>query len=455
MPDLLPNQLAAKTWLSQEKDRDPSGHAFLVMDMGLGKTATAIAHARSHRPDSLLIIVPAGLRIHWSREFDLFWPDHPELELVLSSTQRIGPASVVVVNYDLLIYPTILNQLRTRTWAMLVCDESQMANNTETKRGAAILGRDGLVKRSGQVLCLSGTPAPNHIGELHGWFSALVPHLLKGSRSYPDVTSYYSFLTRYAKFKVGQYGITVLGSRNAGEFRRRFAGLILRQRKSEVMKDLPPLRVGAVTLEADDLSDLQALLEHPDYAGLADALANLRTDAPDAMARLRDALSNTHLATLRRLIAIHKIDPVARLIREELVGGDNKLVVFAHHRQLLEGLHALLYSYGLYPAMVHGGVPPKERQRQVDHFQGHKRCRVFLGQLDAAGVGYTLTAASDVLLAEASWSPSRNLQAINRVSRIGQKNACLARFVSLAGSVDEIVNMVQLRKLDALNSLLL
>jgi SWI/SNF-related matrix-associated actin-dependent regulator 1 of chromatin subfamily A len=80
---------------------------------------------------------------------------------------------------------------------------------------------------------------------------------------------------------------------------------------------------------------------------------------------------------------------------------------------------------------------------------------VFLGQLDAAGVGYTLTAASDVLLAEASWSPSKNLQAINRVSRIGQKNACLARFVSLAGSVDEIVNMVQLRKLDALNSLLL
>ena len=455
MPDLLPNQLAATAWLSQEQDRDHSGHAFLVMDMGLGKTATAIAHARSHKPATLLVVVPAGLRIHWSREFDLFWPDHPDVELVMSSTQRIGPGPIIVVNYDLLVYPTILNQLRTRLWDMLICDESQMANNVEAKRGSAVLGRDGLVKHSGQVLCLSGTPAPNHVGELHGWFSALVPHLLKGSKQYPDVTSYYSFLTRYAKFKVGQYGITVLGSRNAGEFRRRFAGLILRQRKSEVMKDLPPLRIGTVTLEADDLGELQALLEHPDYAALADAMANLRTDAPDAMARLRDALSSTHLATLRRLIAIHKIDPVARLIREELVGGENKLVVFAHHRQLIEGLHSLLYSYGLYPAMVHGGVPPKERQRQVDHFQGHKRCRVFLGQLDAAGVGYTLTAASDVLLAEASWSPSKNLQAINRVSRIGQKNACLARFVSLAGSVDEIVNMVQSRKLDALNSLLL
>jgi len=455
MPDLLPNQLAATAWLSQEQDRDHSGHAFLVMDMGLGKTATAIAHARSHKPATLLVVVPAGLRIHWSREFDLFWPDHPDVELVMSSTQRIGPGPIIVVNYDLLVYPTILNQLRTRLWDMLICDESQMANNVEAKRGSAVLGRDGLVKHSGQVLCLSGTPAPNHVGELHGWFSALVPHLLKGSKQYPDVTSYYSFLTRYAKFKVGQYGITVLGSRNAGEFRRRFAGLILRQRKSEVMKDLPPLRIGTVTLEADDLGELQALLEHPDYAALAEAMANLRTDAPDAMARLRDALSSTHLATLRRLIAIHKIDPVARLIREELVGGENKLVVFAHHRQLIEGLHSLLYSYGLYPAMVHGGVPPKERQRQVDHFQGHKRCRVFLGQLDAAGVGYTLTAASDVLLAEASWSPSKNLQAINRVSRIGQKNACLARFVSLAGSVDEIVNMVQSRKLDALNSLLL
>ena len=453
MPELLPNQLAAVAWLSQE--RDTSGHAFLVMDMGLGKTATAIAHARSHRPQKLLIVVPAGLRIHWGREFDLFWPGHPDVELVLSSTQRIGPASVVVVNYDLLIYPTILNQLRIRQWDMLICDESQMANNTETKRGAALLGRDGLARHSKQVLCLSGTPAPNHIGELHGWFSTLVPHLLKGSKAYPDVTSYYSFLTRYAKFKVGQYGITVLGSRNAGEFRRRFAGVILRQRKSEVMKDLPPLRMGTITIEPDELGELQALMDHPDYAGLKEAMANLRTDAPDAMARLREALSNTHLATLRRLIAIHKIDPVARLIREELVGGENKLVVFAHHRQLLEGLHSLLYSYGLSPCMVHGGVPPKERQRQVDHFQNFKRCRVFLGQLDAAGTGYTLTAASDVLLAESSWSPSKNLQAINRVSRIGQQNACLARFVSLAGSVDEIVNMVQLRKLDALNSLLL
>lgn len=455
MPELLPNQNAALDWLGQKADRSPSGHAFLVMDMGLGKTATAIAYAKQERPDSLLIIVPAGLRIHWAREFDQFWPDHPDLELVLSTSQRIGPAPIIVVNYDLLVYPAILNQLRTRQWRMLICDESQMANNIEAKRGAAILGRHGLIKQSQQVICLSGTPAPNHIGELHDWFTALVPELMRGSREWPDVSTYYAFLTRYTKFKVGQYGVSVLGSRNAGEFRRRFSGLILRQRKSEVMKDLPPLRTGTITIEPDDLPGLRALLEHPDYAGLAAALSNLKADAPDAMARLGQALEHTHLATLRRMLAIHKIDPVARLIREELVGGENKLVVFAHHRELLEGLHALLYSYGLSPCMVHGGVPNAERQRQVDHFQNFKRCRVFLGQLDAAGVGYTLTAASDVLLAEASWSPAKNLQAINRVSRIGQKNACLARFVTMAGSVDEIVNMVQMRKLNALNSLLL
>lgn len=455
MPELLPNQSAALHWLGQEANRDPSGHAFLVMDMGLGKTATAIAFAKANSPESLLIIVPAGLRIHWAREFDTFWPGHPDVELVLSSTQRIERAPIVVVNYDLLVYPTILNQLRSRSWALMVCDESQMANNIEAKRGCAVHGRDGLVKRSKQVICLSGTPAPNHVGELHGWFTALVPHLLKGSRQWPDVSSYYAFLTRYTHFKSGQYGITVLGSRNAAEFRRRFSGLILRQRKAEVMKDLPPLRTGIVTIEPDNMDGLRTLMEHPDYAGLVEVMANLKADAPDAMARLSQALERTHLATLRRLLAVHKIDPVARLIREELVGGDNKLVVFAHHRELLTGLNALLYGYGLYPAMVHGGVAPAERQRQVDHFQGHKRCRVFLGQLDAAGVGYTLTAASDVLLAEASWSPSKNLQAINRVSRIGQKNACLARFLSVAGSVDEIVNMVQMRKLDALNTLLL
>lgn len=455
MPALLANQTAALGWL--EGERIEHGHAILAMEMGLGKTATAISHARKHLTASMLVVVPAGLRINWSREFAQFWPGHPALEIVQSTTQRIGQSPIIVVNYDLLAYPGILNQLRTRQWQLLVCDESQMANNLEAKRGSAVIGPDGLWKRAGQIICLSGTPAPNHVGELHGWFTVLAPQLLRANnaRRWPDVRSYYAFLTRYSHFKITKYGVQVIKSRHAQEFRLRFGPLILRQKKADVLKDLPPLRIGSVVLEPDDLDGMAALAKHPDYAALALALENLNMDAPDAYSRLSHALQSTYLATLRRLIAVHKIVPIAQLVREELVGGDNKLVIFAHHRELLEGLKALLGVYGFYPAMIHGGIPHKERQKQVDHFQNHQRCRVFLGQLDAAGVGYNLTAASDVLLAECSWTPSKNLQAINRVSRIGQQNACLARFVSLAGSVDEIVMQVQARKLAALNSLLL
>ena len=164
-------------------------------------------------------------------------------------------------------------------------------------------------------------------------------------------------------------------------------------------------------------------------------------------------LETVELATLRRLTAIAKLPAVTALVKEELYGGIEKIVLFGHHRELLEGLAVGLAEFQ--PGLIHGGIPRDKRQAEVDRFQTDPNCRVFVGQIDAAGVGITLTAAHHLLMIEASWVPSKNQQAIDRISRIGQREPCLARFVGLANSVDEIVMRVQARKAEALNALLM
>ncbi|MBD9674935.1 DEAD/DEAH box helicase [Pseudomonas sp. PDM21] len=432
---------------------EPLRAAILALDMGLGKTPIAVRYVRDQALGGALVVTPAGLRINWQREFDTFWPAHPPIQVVTGTRDRIGAAPIVIVNYDLLPYPAIFEQLKARRWPALICDESQMANNLDSLRGAAILGRRGLAHSAERVLALSGTPAPNHVGELHAWLRIVAPDLLKAKGRWPDVTHHQDFLKQYLRYRPTRHGIQVLGSNNAQEFRERFSPVILRMKKADVLHGLPPLRFAHVTLESDSLGDVLAYEKHPDFDGLRLVLENLDLDAPNAYDRLKSALERIELATLRRLVAVHKIAPVADLVRQELGAGLEKVVIFGHHRELLDGLAERLQDFKT--VVVHGGVSPTARQRAVDQFQSDPKCRVFVGQLDAAGVGYTLTAASDVLLAESSWVPSKNKQAVDRVYRIGQSRPCLARFVSLAGSVDEIVMRVQARKLDALESLLL
>lgn len=96
--------------------------------------------------------------------------------------------------------------------------------------------------------------------------------------------------------------------------------------------------------------------------------------------------------------------------------------------------------------IVTGETSAAERERAIDRFQNDPSCCVFIGQIQAAGTGITLTASSDVLFAESSWVPADNQQAAMRVHRIGQKNACMVRFATLANSIDERIQAVVARK---------
>ncbi len=158
------------------------------------------------------------------------------------------------------------------------------------------------------------------------------------------------------------------------------------------------------------------------------------------------AIMFEELAQVRRELGLAKLSAVVPWVKEFLEGG-NKLILFAYHSDVVKALAEQLADYN--PAVIWGGVPPAKRQAQVDKFQENDTCRLFIGNIHAAGVGLTLTKAADVAFAEADWVPAMIEQCEDRACRIGQLAArIMVYFLVANGSLDARIAQASLEKED-------
>jgi SNF2 family DNA or RNA helicase len=161
------------------------------------------------------------------------------------------------------------------------------------------------------------------------------------------------------------------------------------------------------------------------------------------------------LATLRRYTAMSKLPAIAEQIEEDLVTSQIlKLVVFAIHKICIRWLAEKLKKFN--PVILSGDTPGHLRQAHIDKFQNDPACRVFLGNIAAAGTGVDglQNVCDEAIFVEQDWVPSSNAQAIMRLCRIGQRNPVRARVYSLYGSVDERVQDVLTDKMRELARIL-
>lgn len=445
MIELFPYQKEGIKWLAQQR------FALLADEMGLGKSAQAVKACDLVKAERVLVICPAVARQNWIREFQKF---SSVSRLLTAITKKSALASVknsqnsVVLSYDLA--HSSLADLNG-PWDCLILDEAHYLKSIDAKRTKAVLGKDGLIHKAKRTWALSGTPTPNHPAELWPLLYTFGVTKLR----------YEQFVDRYCTFYEAQHGRQITGARtgNIPELRQLISNVMLRRRKSEVMQELPPIFYSDVVVEAGLVDiGIEASFAHyifpvdktkelfqelDQQRSLVKSMVDTAGLGKDGMAAL--AAMAQSVSTLRRYVGLQKVQPVVDMITEELeTGAYEKVVLFAVHRDVIEGLRAKLSKFK--PVTIYGGTDPERRTRNIDKFQNNPKCKIFIGNIQAAGTAITLTAAHNVIFVEQDWVPGNNAQAAMRCHRIGQKNTVFVRFVGLADSIDEKVAQVLKRK---------
>lgn len=408
--------------------------AFLADEMGLGKTRQAIEAANRVGAVQVLVICPASVRSAWRREARAYFRGEV----------------FTVESYDKVARDP---ETYSGPWCVLILDEAHYLKSPSARRTQAIYGSRhmrGVAANAVRVWALSGTPAPNDPTELYSHMAALFPDTLRMASDPARRYDRFSFTLRYCRTRDTPYGLKVVGGQRLDDLRDRMAPYLLRRLKREVLPDLPPIRY--VPLVIDSQKAVAAIGEAPEAE-----LALVRDAMKDGDAANLSRLTS-HVSTLRRITARAKAEVALDWLYEWLDSNPGrKIVVFGQHVESLDMLHVRMQDAGgkdaKSVAYIKGGTYGFYREKAIDRFQNDPKCRVFIGQIQAAGTGITLTAASDMLFVEQSWTPAENAQAAMRIHRIGQKDGCLVRYLCLAGSIDEAVQRVLARKAKMLSDL--
>lgn len=411
-PELRPFQVEGVDFLRL------AGRGFLGDEMGLGKSATAIAASEGET----LIVAPsmvlqAGT---WDDELAKF-ADDPERFTTVPYSQ-LAPAR-----------SASLKEAFRRRWDTIIFDEAHYLKGRGTLRTNVGQTLAGWGKR---VYLLSGTPIPNYAHELFTLLQILCPDEagpgLRFGSYWRWAGEYFNISPdRYSQYNVGG----LFGCSSACDERptsdpcdhyRRFAAenlpddVFLRRLRVQVLPELPGLTEVEV---ATPMGPEQAKA----YRSMKkDMVASVDGEMVVAWSQSAKHIQLDRLSTGLSMLGAADIDPadngkLARLA-EDLSGrkrGDAPVLVMAHYRATVQACFEVAKSLGLRAALVHGNVAAADRTRAIRAFQRGK-LDVLVGSLETLSEGVTLIEADTVIFVEKSWKPSRNEQALYRVHRLGQ-----------------------------------
>ena len=426
-------------------------------EMGLGKTIQAIGvvNATPNASD-VLVITKAGLKFNWLRELRR-WLVNPDLRdsVGIADSKAFPSTRVVIINFDIAhVWPKSLS----RMWDVVIVDESHLLKNPATRRAKAICGykpkrsEDAALARSGipskRKIALTGTPIENRLEELWTVLWWLDPV------RFPSKWK----LLKLAGITYGSgqaSGPTDVGMGALQRFLRE--NIMIRRLKREVLTELPP-KIRTVTTfgggELDALARREAEMgrgfaEQQEEAAAAAELAKASgsdDEYREAVKRMRTigTIAFEEMARVRHEMALAKVPAMIETIRERLEE-TQKVLVFAHHKDVLEALHN---AFRMISVLVHGGHEQREREEAVDMFQRDPGCRIFFGSIRATGEGLNLTAATLVMFHEFDWVPSKMMQCEDRAHRIGQRDTVTVEVCVVNGTLDAQMAKTCLEKAD-------
>ena len=413
--ELKPFQRAGVSYLLAQR------RAFLADEQGLGKTIEAIAALEADRAYPAVVVCPASLKLNWLRELERWLPGRSARALSGTGDGRLSArADVTVVNYEILA--ARLQELSALSPRALVLDESHHCKNAAAKRTQAVQRLSATVPQDGLVLALTGTPVVNRPAEL---------------------ISQLRILGRLEDFGSGvRFGQRFRGPdahvRLHWHLRAR---CLVRRLKADVLPQLPAKTRAIVPVELDNEPEYR-LAERDLIAWLQSQPLDLHElDAKVAAALRAERL--VRLNALKLLAARGKLHAALTWIHDFCSSGE-RLVVFAHHREIQEAVLAR------FPRARHvlGRDSHGARDDAVRAFQAPDGPdnQLIICSIEVAGHGLTLTRSSSVVFLELDWTPAKHDQAEDRCHRIGQQDSVNASYLLAAGTIDETIATLLERK---------
>ena len=423
------------------------GHrSFLLADEpGLGKTAESVLAASVAGAYPLLVVVPNVVKMNWAREVER-WTPQRRATVIQGDGENIDAfADVFIVNYEIL--DRHLTWLSSLGLQGMVVDEAHFIKNLTSQRSRNVLALAAQIKerlRNPLLLALTGTPLINDVED----FDAIWRFLgwTNGEKPGPELME-----------KLDQTGLTPADKAFYPEARSAVISMgIVRRRKTDVAADLPDKLIADLPVELDDefgRSIRQAERE------LGDRLAA-------KYRRILEARGDRGLGAgeldedIVRLVSQHELDEsksaasgsenVFTMVRRigqakahlaadyavQLQRSVGKVVFFAKHIDVMDAAEAHFAASGLKTVSLRGDQTSTVRQDAIDAFNSDPSVAIAVCSLTAAGVGVNMQAASNVVLAELSWTAAEQTQAIDRVHRIGQDEPVTAWRIIAAHTID-------------------
>ena len=408
------------------------GNGLIGDEPGLGKTEQSLAYLALHtefRP--AVVVSPANLKINWEREADMWLETNDRIEVVsggkvheLTKSHELC-AGIVIINYDVL--KKWLPELKRIQPEILILDESHSIKNKKSTRSKAAAQ---LAKSVPHKILLTGTPVLSRPAELWNQLCIIDPSRYNSKTFMPWHKRY----TAAHQLHFGQKTVwDFSGASHLDELAESLKGIMIRRTKKDVLPELPDKTRQTLIVPIDNRREYN----HAEK----DFLSWIKEQKGHAAAERASSVEQLSMVEALRQIAIQgKMKSAIAWISDFLDTGV-KLVVFATHRATID---TLMTEFSKVAVRLDGGMCSEEKQLSVDRFQGGEEIRLFVGNIQAAGVGITLTAASNVLFVEMGWTPSLHEQAEDRTHRIGQKNAVNAYYMIAEDTIDEkIVHMLE------------
>uniref|UniRef100_A0A8D0KTY7 SWI/SNF-related matrix-associated actin-dependent regulator of chromatin subfamily A-like protein 1 n=1 Tax=Strix occidentalis caurina TaxID=311401 RepID=A0A8D0KTY7_STROC len=390
-----------------------NGRLLLADDMGLGKTIQAICIAAYYRKEwPLLVVAPSSVRFTWAEAFHRWLPSLSpgSTNVIVSGKDNLTASLINIVSFDLL--SKMDKQLKS-TFQVVIIDESHFLKNIKTARCQAAMP---LLKAARRVILLSGTPAMSRPAELYTQIAAVQPAF------FPH---YHSFGLRYCDAKKMPWGWDYSGSSNLTELKILLEeAIMIRRLKSDVLSQLPAKQRKMVVVAPEGISAKSKAVLAAEAKRMAKGYGSKQQE--------KEALLLFYNRT-----AEAKIHSVVEYILELLERGNDKFLVFGHHKIVLDAIVAELKKKHVEHIRIDGSTPSAERQSLCHKFQFSEKQVVAVLSLTAANMGLTLSAADLVVFAELFWNPGVLIQAEDRAHRIGQTSSVNVHYLVARGTADD------------------